>query len=363
MVTPSLVIMPEKTADYNRLAKRANQNIFQTVLLEAADITQYRLFIQPLYELPNLGQDRVPQKVLRRFLKACSRVVEHIRMAQYVSQIRQGYDAVLFTHFLNFPIFLTFLFSGLQPNRVYLLSHYMQQVFRNRLYFWLFKLYIWKGYRFLVFEDADLLARAGFSAQELRAFVSIPHPVLAHPQLKQSISLGHRKRVGLIGEVRDEKHVPETIAWLSNLQEELKFDLVIGTKNISFFQELSLGSRATFIDTTTNEGYFAALSACDVIVLNYEKRNYFMRASGVIADAIGTRTYCICPNYPVMRRQILWPVPIGDVFDDLANLGHALGEILTWPDPKTNPAFNQHAQERSAHVIAGIIDAAIKDDR
>ena len=92
----------------NILARRATQNVFQTVILDAADLTQKRIFVQPLYPVPNLGQEKVSNWTLHRTLKALARIVEHIRMAQYISQLDHGHDAVLIHNVSKYPSFLYF---------------------------------------------------------------------------------------------------------------------------------------------------------------------------------------------------------------------------------------------------------------
>ena len=128
MAIPFFLTMPEPITDHNKLAKQANQNIYQTALLDAADLMRLRLFIQPLYPLARYGQDQVRILNLDRFLKAFARSIQHIQMSRYIEQTQRGYDALLFTHFLNIPIFLTFLCSGFRSSGVILLAHYIQQI-------------------------------------------------------------------------------------------------------------------------------------------------------------------------------------------------------------------------------------------
>jgi len=347
----------------NILARRATQNVFQTVILDAADLTQKRIFVQPLYPVPNLGQEKVSNWTLHRTLKALARIVEHIRMAQYISQLDHGHDAVLYTMFLNIPAFFTFLFSGFRSKNVYLLAHFVQQCRENRFYVWLFKFYIFLGYKFFVFEDASLLAREGLTEKEMRSFFSIPHPAQDKTSLIAKVKSTKGKKVGLIGYTHPGKQSKQTLELLIRLQNEMSYDLILGTNDISAFKEIQFDDKTIFINTSSSKDYFAALAVCDVLVINYDKCRSYLRSSGVIADAIGTRTYCICPNYPILRQQLVWPTTVGKVFDTIDDLPRVLQEVLNWEDAKTNSAFDLHYQQRSAQTLARIFDKVTKNDQ
>ena len=344
----------------NILARNAVQNVFQTAILDAADQTQTRLFIQPLYPIPDLGQEKVRNKLISRTLKGIARILDHIRMAQYVSQLDNGYNAVLYTMFLNIPVFLTFLFSGFRSKNVYFLAHFIQQIRQRRLYIWLFKFYIFLGYKFIVFEDLSLLASAGFTAKEMGAFSAIPHPVLDKNSPIPVKKPNQRKKVGLIGYHRSEKQMQQIMELLLRLQNKLNYDLILGTNDISDFNEIHFDNRTTFFNTTSRNDYFKALSVCDIIVNNYQEGHYYLRSSGVIADAIGTHTYCICPDFPIIRQQVVWPAPIGKVFKSIDSLPEVLNEVLNWEDAKMNPAFELHYQQRSSLTLANLFDEIMK---
>ncbi len=351
MVTLFSQTMPKTL---NEQAKRANQNIYQTALIEAADLLSIKLFIQPLYSQPNLGQNTFPNKKIRKFLEGCARIINHIQMSQYVFETKKGYDAVLFTHFLNLPVFLTFLFSGFRSKNIFLLAHYMQQVKNHKLYFWLFRFYIWLGYTFLVFEESKLFNQIGFSKKELDHFIVIPHPVISRPEYKKNTSSA-QKWVGLIGEIRTEKNISQTLNLLLSLQVELNFNLILGAPDLSIYAALPKTERVRLINTSSTEDYFKAMASCDVVVLNYNKHNYYLRASGIIADALGTNTYIICPNYPLMQHQVMWPTLVGNSFNSLKELPIVLQQTLNLPDANNNPAFKEHFMKRSAKNIASIL--------
>lgn len=346
----------------NQEAKNGNQNVYQAALIEAADLLKINLFIQPLHSLPNLGQNTGSVHLIQKVLKGCARIFQHIQMASYLSQTQTGYDAVLFTHFLNIPVFFTFLFSGFRSKNIYLLAHYMQQVANNKFYFGLFRFYIWLGYTFLVFEETNVLKQLGFSKKERMHFMALPHPVMARPAYKKRTTSA-QKWVGLIGEVRSEKNIDSTLNTMLALQKELGFKLILGAQDVSAFPQVVLNEDIQYMNTTSTAGYFEALAACDVVVLNYDEKNYALRASGVIADAAGTRTYSVCPDYPFMRHQVLWPAPIGVVFNQTTDLPRALQQALSLPDARLNPAFEAHYASRSANEIAQILATALFQDK
>jgi hypothetical protein len=114
------------------------------------------------------------------------------------------------------------------------------------------------------------------------------------------------------------------------------------------------------IDTSTNDAYLAALSVCDVVVLNYEKSKYFYRCSGVAADAIGVQTYVVCPDFPFMSSQVNYPAKVGVVYEDETDLEIAIQQALALTLDSDKSAFESHYMQRSLAKTAAILDQAIQ---
>jgi hypothetical protein len=93
-----------------------------------------------------------------------------------------------------------------------------------------------------------------------------------------------------------------------------------------------------------------------VVVLNYVRERYYYRASGVAADALARRAAVVCPDFPVMRRQLADPAPVGATFATLNDLEAAITEALGLR-PQLDAALARHQQARSAQALAALYDA------
>ena len=143
------------------------------------------------------------------------------------------------------------------------------------------------------------------------------------------------------------------------ISKNLDILLIIGTHNFSCFDGMDLQG-IKLINTSTNDAYVAALSACDIVVLNYEKSNYFYRCSGVAADAIAVQTYVVCPDFPFMSRQVNYPAKVGIVYQDETDLEIAIQQALALTLNSDKSAFESHYIERSLAKTAAILDQAIQ---
>ncbi len=93
------------------------------------------------------------------------------------------------------------------------------------------------------------------------------------------------------------------------------------------------------------------MTECDIIILNYEKSKYFYRCSGVAADAIGTKTFVLCPNFPLMNNQINYPTQVGISYENESDLETAIQQSL---ELVSNDfiSFEEHYIERSIGNIS-----------
>lgn len=213
-------------------------------------------------------------------------------------------------------------------------------------------------------ETSSVLKNLGFGKQESGQHISLLHPVLkvdfssifnvdkVISQLNSN-EIGKRK-IGLVGKVRQGKQFDKTLDLLLKLQKKLDFLLVIGTDDFSSFSKINLDG-AKLVNTFTKDDYLAVLASCDFIVLNYEESKYFYRCSGVAADALGTRTYVVCPNFPFMSHQIDYPAKVGIIYENVSDLEMAIQQALILIPASENPAFESHYTERSIKKIASVL--------
>jgi hypothetical protein len=121
----------------------------------------------------------------------------------------------------------------------------------------------------------------------------------------------------------------ETLQLLLKIQKSIDFILIIGTDDLSPFTELEIdNNRIKLVNTSKKDDYHTTLTECDIIILNYEKSKYFYRCSGVAADAIGTKTFVLCPNFPLMNNQINYPTQVGISYENESDLETAIQQSL-----------------------------------
>ena len=74
-----------------------------------------------------------------------------------------------------------------------------------------------------------------------------------------------------------------------------------------------------------SQKYYKQLIAfSDVALFNYESKYYYFRHSGVILDCLSMKTAVICPNFPLLKNMINYPVNVGMTFDNLNSLKYIL---------------------------------------
>ncbi len=158
--------------------------------------------------------------------------------------------------------------------------------------------------------------------------------------------------------VRSGKRTSAALESVLKVREKLDILLIIGTNDLSCFDGTDLQG-IELVDTTSNDSYMAALSACDVVVLNYERSRYFHRSSGGIGDAVSVQTYVVCPDFPLLSSQVNYPAKVGVVYQDETDLEIALREALELAGNPDKSVFELHYAERSIAKTADVIDRAI----
>ncbi|UIE37500.1 hypothetical protein [Leptodesmis sichuanensis] len=334
--------------------------VYFTLLNRVAELSKYDISVITGNEpklFPSLKDAR-----LRKILKIFQLIICHIELGQKVLKNKHR-DAVLIHGFSTEFLIFTYAFSLFWTKNVYVLEHHnVQQAFYNPILRLMFKIYHLFGYRYLVNEGSlSPLKNLGFSEQEIDQHISFRFPVERIDPSSLFISDAaiiqlnsnkiKKKKVGLVGRVRQEKKSGRTLNLLLKLQKKLDFLLIIGTNDFSSFSQINL-DEAELVNTSSKDNYFAVLTSCDIIVLNYEESKYFYRTSGVAADAIGTRTYVVCPNFPMMSHQLNYPTQVGILYDDESDLEMAIKQALELVPPLENTAFESHYVERSIENIA-----------
>ncbi len=346
--------------------KKPQLNNLMTALNEAAQLSSHNILVVAASE-PNLVRYS-KNKLVRKLLKAFSLMISHVKLGIKIL-INKDKDLLLIPGFSTEFLFFSYFASLFHTKNVYLLIHHnIQQASQNSLMNFLMKTYHHLGYKFIVNEIKSVLKNLGFNDSEIEKHFSLPLPV-------REINLSSNKRldlslnsvstdsiqfpkIGVIGSIRKGKRFSETLKILLNLKKKLNFSLIIGTNNFSDLSNIDLNG-AILIDTSAHENYLATIEYCDIIVLNYEKSQYFFRCSGVAADAIGAKTYVLCPNYPLMSHQVKYPNEVGVLYDDESELEEALEKALVLISSSKSHAFENHSTQRSSGKIACLLDSLI----
>jgi hypothetical protein len=344
---------------------KGNLNSLQYSLCETARLSKYNVAVL-IVEEPKLNQPS--DRGLRRYmLKTVSLCLKHIQAGRRVAAEKR-LDAVILPDFSTEFLLLTYLFSGGRTQNVYALIHHnAQQALHSHWMRRLLKFYNFLGYKFILNETLAALTDLGDDAPANWGNAVLLHPVQAElmvdrqPADRQHISdPSPRPQVGIVGSVRKGKRFEETLLLLRQLQQRLDFTLIVGVDQPALSPHLQPDDRLIIRDTAQHDQYLSVLAACDVIVLNYDESQYRYRCSGVAADAIGTKTYVVAPDYPMIRHQLVYPATVGVLYQgttDLeAELEMALQTALKLPPAQTNPAFAQHYAARSPEGLASSLD-------
>lgn len=337
------------------------------ILNKTAEISKSNIFVITGNEarlLPHFDNS-----LLRKTLKVVELIICHVELGRKITN-NKSKDAIIVHGFSTEFLIFTYIASFFWAKNVYCLTHHnIKQAFQNSLVRLIFKMYHHLDYKFIVNEDSSILKNLGFSDREIEQHISLRHPAAKVDSFNLFIndeSIEHsesneikKRRISIVGKIRPGKQFHRTLELSLKLQEKLNFSLVIGTDDLSSFDRVNLNG-AILVDTSKNENYFAVLSSCEIIILNYEKAKYFYRCSGVGADAIGTRTYVICPNFPMMNHQLRDPEPVGILYENESDLENAIQQALKLPPADTNDAFDRHHIERSIEKLASILDRDIQ---
>ncbi len=204
-------------------------------------------------------------------------------------------------------------------------------------------------------EGLDGLQELGLSATPDHFFY-IPHPVVP-VQRREVPTAGKKMCVGIVGVYRPEKGMSKLIPSLIAIQKKSGVDVMIGTPDYAALKS-HLGSTESKIeirDTTSGQDFAAALLRCDVVLFNYSRGDYYYRGSGVITNAVECGANVVCPDFPIFRKQVLSPVPIGGLFADESGIVETTLTVLAERE-HYYANISVYASSRDFQAIAKLID-------
>ena len=336
----------------------------------AAGLSDPHAGLAPLVEAQHLTRHRVavvrcemhwerPWRI--RAAELAAKVVvflwAHLRLTRELWR-RRDHDLLVVREFLTQIVILVWpLLWPLRRKLFVLVNHNLQEAHRKPLERAILRA-LWRtGFNLACLETTLGFVEIGIVPDE-RRFLVLPHPIapLAPPRAPEP----GPPVVGVVGEMRAEKGTAGILDVLAAIGAAGRLDIrpLLGCPDREVRD--AWAQRGFLVaDTTAPEAYAAALARCDVVVLNYVRERYHYRASGVAADALARRSAVVCPDFPVMRRQLLEPAAVGATFATLDGLEAAIGEALALR-PQLDAALARHEQARSARAVAALYDAMVE---
>jgi len=272
---------------------------------------------------------------------------------------RRGHDLIVVREFLTALLIVVWpLIWPLRARVHFLINHNLQEAHRRGLERRVLRLLHRTGCRFACFETTAGFAELGIVPDEAR-FLVIPHPLSGELIARPAPAPDAEPTVGVIGEVRAEKGSAGLLETLLGLRQQgrLRARLLLGCPEAEVrAQWQRRGFEA--VDTASRAAYLAALDRCDLVILNYRRERYQYRPSGVAADALARGAAVVCPDFPLMRRQLSAPAAVGAVFEGPGDLPAAIERALALR-PTLPAALAAHQQARGAAALARLLDAFV----
>jgi hypothetical protein len=338
--------------------------------IAAAGLSDPHAGLAPLVEAQHLTRHRVavvrcemhwerPWRI--RAAELAAKVVvflwAHLRLTRELWR-RRDHDLLVVREFLTQIVILVWpLLWPLRRKLFFLVNHNLQEAHRKPLERAILRM-LWRtGFNLACLETTLGFVEIGIVPDE-RRFLVLPHPIapLAPPRSREP----GPPVVGVVGEIRAEKGTAGILDVLAAIGAAGRLDIrpLLGCPDREVRD--AWAQRGFLVaDTTAPEAYAAALARCDVVVLNYVRERYYYRASGVAADALARRSAVVCPDFPVMRRQLSEPAPVGATFGTPDGLEAAITEALALREG-LDEALARHEQARSAQAIAALYDAMVE---
>jgi len=245
---------------------------------------------------------------------------------------------ILVREFSTIPLLIAFpLLWPLRCRLLFFIHHNLQWAARSPVENFAFRLLTRCGAQWAVYEVQPNSATVS---------LELPHPV---PRRVVGDKSAGRPVIGVAGYYRPEKGMDELLLLLKKHFSDC--DILAGVPNPEAVRIPSV----KVINTITEADYRAMLARCDVLVQNNARDSYFYRASGPVADAAASGTAVVVPDYPLMRHQVLYPVPVGEVFQTLEEMPDAVRRAVDRARAGKYD-FDAYCAARSAQAVADQLD-------
>jgi len=284
-------------------------------------------------------------------------LLQHLLLVLSLIGKGRNYDLVLVRDFLSLPLIcFVWMVLPLRNKICFINVQNLQRAHMRRSHRLVFSLLCRMKFRFACLEGDEGLQELGISMTP-EQFFCLPH-IVVPARGGEGITPGQRKRVGIVGTYRPEKGIGGLIKHLMDIQAKADVDVMIGTPDSAVLKEYlkTFDNDIEVRDTSNGADYAAALQSCDVVLFNYNREDYYYRGSGVITNAVECGASVVCPDYPVFRRQVLSPVPVGYLFEDESKIVETALSALQDRE-LLHANIEAYSSFRNPRAVAKIIDA------
>lgn len=318
-------------------------------IAKAASLAKTRFFITAQPDLSSIGQ------ILPKKLSPLLVIFGHLLLVLSFFRDYRKYDLILVREFLSVPLIpFVWLAVPLRKKICFINNHNLQKATVLKSHRFAFKALCTMGFKIAFLEGCDGLDALGIPFRE-QQFFSLPQPIIAVKNCLNEVR--SRKSVGVVGAYRPEKGWDKLLQVIFEIKEKSGANIIVGTPN---YKELKtkLGLKAKEIDirdTTASDAYAEALMGCDVLLFSYNRDDYYYRPSGVIVNAVECGASVVCPDYPIFRRQVLFPKPIGCLYSGDSEIVETTLRALEDRE-KLYQNIEPYSAARTLQIVANCID-------
>jgi len=293
-------------------------------------------------------------EVLPAWLGRARRLGEYVELAIEIWKQRSK-RYILVREFSTYLVFITiFLVFPIRQKCVLLVAHNVQTALNRPHERKLLLVLDWLGIRFACLESDEGVRHV----LGIKNAIVFPHPVPLTPGNKlEQAGNPALVVVGVAGDLRPEKGLDRVIPTLSSALNRMPgLEFRLGTSNVKLAQ--AKWPTTPIHDTRDQDDYMAFLKSLDILVLSYPVEAYLYRASGVIAEATGSRTAVICTDVPCLRAQVLSPARGGLVLHSKEFSSESLLEAIRYlatQKAELLAALNINANERNASNVVKVL--------
>jgi hypothetical protein len=261
---------------------------------------------------------------------------------------------LLIRDFLTVPLLLGVPFLWQRRGALmFVLNHNIQSA-HNRLRDRLALRFLLRcGFRFLCLESEQGLIDLGLRYTRSQV-LTLPLGVSPDLRLMPRSTKSAGPVIGLIGHMRPEKGYSRLADFLEEALRsgQLNGQVLVGSPDQDVLSDAH-GRGFSTMDTTSRDSYRDALMESDVLLLSYNRKDYFYRPSATIVDAIAVGRPVACPDFPTLKAQITQPAVVGATFKTQRDIPCAIAKAMKIP----TAAFRAQVEHRSLANIGRVLES------